>query len=134
MVNKLAANHSADLATSAKTLIADTRSKLDRCVLVNLVSNLKNSKLQKRIDLADTVLREIPLKFQDHDGNYYDVTLDLLFKEDDAWVLVDYQALRINRKSDLNKEKQKYESQLSLYKQGLRKIGLNVKESVLALN
>ncbi len=132
MANKLLANHSADLATSAKTLIADTGSKIDRCVLIKIVNNLKKKALQKRIDNAGTVLRDIPLKFQHHDGIFYDGMIDLLFKEDDGWVLVDFQAIRVNRKCNINKVNQEYERQMSIYTEGLRKIGINVKESVLA--
>jgi len=132
MTNKLLTNHSADLAASAKTLITDTGSKIGRCVLVKIVSDLKKQALQKRIDNADAVLREIPIKFQHHDGTFYDGIIDLLFKEDDGWVLVDYQAIRINRKSNPNKLNQKYTKRMSLYTKGLRKIGINVKESVLA--
>jgi len=134
MANKLLANDSAGLAASAKTLITDTVSKIGRCVLVKIVSDLKKTALQKRIDNAGEVLREIPIKFKHHDGTFYDGVIDLLFKEDDGWVLVDFQAIRVDRKYDINKQKQKQEKRMSLYRKGLRKIGICVKESVLVSN
>ncbi len=131
MANKLLASHSVDLATAAKTLIADMGVNTERCVLVKIVSNLKRKALQKRIDNASTVLREIPLKFQHNSGIFIDSMIDLLFEEDDGWVLVGYQAIRVDRKCNQNKVKQKYTRQMSLYTEALRKIGINVKESVL---
>lgn len=132
LANKLLANPTADLATAAKTLIADTGSNIDRCILVKIVSNLGKTALQKRIDEADIVLREIPIKFQHRDGVFHDGVVDLLFKEGDEWVLVDYQAIRVNQKCHSGLSDQKHRERMLGYAEGLRKMGIRIKASLLA--
>ncbi len=133
LVNKLLANHSTDPATAAKTLIADAGSRIERCVLVKIVERLKKTDLQKRIEQSDAVMREVPIKFQNKDGIYLDGVIDLLFKEADQWVLVDYQAIRLNHQGNCHKEDQHHRERMARYSRGLRRMGIHVKESILAL-
>lgn len=133
LVNKLLANHSTDPATAAKTLIADAGSRIERCALVKIFESLKKNALQKRIDDADAVMREVPIKCQNKDGVYLDGVIDLLFKEAGKWVLVDYQAIRLNPQDHCDKADRHHRERMARYVRGLRQMGIHVKESILAL-
>ena len=120
-----------DLKTAAKTLIENEKVKIETTELVSIVKSLHKKNLSKRIEKSKTVLREVPIKFKSSDGIFYDGNIDLLFEEDDGWVLVDYKAITVADEKEKKRVEGKYRGQLQIYAEGLKKVGIKVKESMI---
>ena len=119
-----------DLKTAAESLIKNEKVNLAPDKLVSVVEQLKENKPTQRIANAKTVLREVPIKYSSGDI-YYDGVIDLLFEEDDGWVLVDYKTVKIKNEKELKKIETTYKHQLQAYAEGLKKIGVNVSEKII---
>ncbi len=72
------------------------------------------------------MLREVPIKFKGSDGIFYDGNIDLLFEENDGWVLVDYKTIKIANKEEEKEVEKKYKGQLQIYAEGLKQVGIKV--------
>jgi len=72
----------------------------------------------------------VPIKYSSGDI-YYDGVIDLLFQEEDGWVLLDYKTVKIKNEKELKKIKTAYKYQLQAYAEGLKKIGINVFEKII---
>ncbi len=119
-----------DLKTAAENLIKNENVNLFPDELVSVVEQLKKNEPTQRIANAKTVLREVPIKYSSGDI-YYDGVIDLLFEEEDGWVLVDYKTVKIKNEKELKKIKTAYKHQLQAYAEGLNQIKLNVKENII---
>jgi len=119
-----------DLKTAAESLIKNEKVNLAPDKLVSVVEQLKENEPTQRIANAKTVLREVPIKYSSGDI-YYDGVIDLLFEEDDGWVLVDYKTVKIKNEKELKKIETTYKHQLQAYAEGLKKIGVNVSEKII---
>ena len=131
LVHKLMEINPSDLKTAAKTLIENEQVKIETAELVSIVKSLRKKDLLKRIEKSKTVLREVPIKFKNSDGIFYDGNIDLLFEEDDGWVLVDYKAITVADEKEKKRVEKKYRGQLQIYAEGLKKVGIKVKESMI---
>jgi len=120
-----------DLPLAARTLVENEKAKVDPEVLAKIAAGLQKEDLVQRVEKSKNVMREVPIKFKTDEGLYYDGTIDLLFEEEDGWVLVDYKAITIANKDDEVDVQKKYQGQLQKYAEGLKQVGLNVKESLL---
>lgn len=85
-----------------------------------IVNKIREHSVYQRALKAKEVHRELPIKFTDEDNNIYDGVIDLLFRENDKWILADY---KISQKNE-NILKNKYEKQLRAYSYGLKQSGL----------
>jgi ATP-dependent helicase/nuclease subunit A len=96
--------------------------------VLKTVEVFKESDLFQRINRADPYFAEIPFSFsvskghplypENREGDVF-ITgiIDLIFKEDDQWVIVDFKTDRVNSDEDVKKLATHYNSQLQLYKQ-----------------
>ena len=85
-----------------------------------LVERALKSELFKRVSQADEVYRELPFAAGTLDGK-----IDLLFREGDRWVLVDY-------KTDAQPDAERYRAQMQAYATALRLVaGIAVAEQWL---
>ena len=76
-------------------------------------------------------MREVPLKFKTTGNVYYDGNIDLLFEEDDGWVLVDYKTITVSDKQEEKKVQKKYQTQMGIYAEGLKQPGMKVKDILI---
>ena len=109
--------------------------------VVKVINDFKESKLWTRIKQSENVLTEVPFKLKinkdkdlynfvkdnmnsieeevDFDNKKGDIILsgviDLVFKEDDERVIVDYKTDRAEDDSEIKKLKEAYEPQVELY-------------------
>ena len=82
------------------------------------------SDLLARVRKSAQVLREVPFSSRTDTG-LLEGKIDLLFREDDNWVLVDY-------KTDSRIDADRYRAQLEAYKQAVKHIaGVDVHETLL---
>jgi len=128
LAHKLMEIDPSDLFTAAKTLIKTEGLEIDPLLLSNVVTSLKKNEPSDRISKAQNVLREVPIKYKSEENTYYDGIIDLLFEEENGWVLVDYKTISIKNDSEAQKAKEKYKGQLKIYQDGLEMMGLKVKE------
>ena len=119
------------MKTAAKTLIENEKVDIDPSDLVVLVKALRKKDLMDRLKKAKNILREVPIKFKGTDDVYYDGSIDLLFEEDDGWVLVDYKTITVSDKQEEEKVQKKYQAQMGIYSEGLRQIGMKVKDVLI---
>ena len=85
-----------------------------------LVERALQSELFKRVAQADEVYRELPFVAGTMEGK-----IDLLFREGDRWVLVDY-------KTDAQSDAERYRTQMQAYVTALRQVaGIDVAEQWL---
>lgn len=106
--------------------------------VINYLTNLRNSQLWDEIQTADEVLTEVPftLKVDKQDSLYALITknpedhhpffvkgiIDLIYKKNGEWMIVDYKTDRAKRKEDYEKLQAFYSAQLSFYKQAWKEI------------
>ncbi|HOC38446.1 MAG TPA: UvrD-helicase domain-containing protein [Thermodesulfobacteriota bacterium] len=119
------------LETAARTLIKNERSDIFPEQLLTVCRALHKEQLQERLARAKAVFREVPIKFKAADGFHYDGVIDLLFEEQDGWVLVDYKAVSVGNDSEAQTLADRYRNQLELYAEGLGQLGLTVKDCLL---
>ncbi|MCL7748755.1 UvrD-helicase domain-containing protein [Halalkalibacter alkaliphilus] len=92
------------------------------------IESFKSSDLFQRIQQADTSFAEMPFSFCVNNGHplypengqgdvYITGIIDLVFKEEEQWVIVDFKTDRVQAEEDLNKLATHYTPQLQLYKQ-----------------
>ena len=85
-----------------------------------LVRRARESDLWQRMERAETIYRELPFALPEMDGK-----MDVLFREQGRWVLVDY-------KTDAQPDPAKYSAQMNAYAAALQQIaGLTVAEKLL---
>ncbi len=90
-----------------------------------MVERALKSELLERVRRAAEVYRELPFALAQPDGALLEGKLDLLFRENNRWVLVDY-------KTDPRPESEKYRAQMRAYREALaRTAGVEVAESLL---
>jgi len=96
--------------------------------LVELLDSFINSALWQRVCAAEEVLVETPFGFWE--GSQYSTGIvDLAFREDCGWVLVDYKSDLIESDDHIKDLVQSYRSQVNLYRKGWQKIaGANVND------
>jgi ATP-dependent helicase/nuclease subunit A len=78
---------------------------------------------------AKNILREVPIKYRDSSGIYFDGIIDLLIEQKDGWVIVDYKVISANYTDE--ELRRKYSDQFNIYAEGLKQIGFNIKETIL---
>lgn len=89
-----------------------------------LVERALKSELLQRVARADEAHREVPFAIATKDG-LMEGKIDLLFREDDRWTLVDY-------KTDAKPEPEKYRAQMEAYADALRQTAdIRVSETLL---
>jgi len=121
-----------------------------------IIKEFKKSKLWKRIMKADEVLTEVSfkIKIDNEDDIYHFIKLntkedtfkdnpeniiitgiiDLVFKEKDSWIIVDYKTDIVKDSSKINKLKEAYMPQLVLYERIWENLNnVNVKERLIKL-
>jgi ATP-dependent helicase/nuclease subunit A len=95
-----------------------------------LLQTVLDSSLFARVKSADEVLREVPFSVK-RDGGMVEGYMDLLFREGEKWVLVDYKTDRVT-KSDAENYARNYKSQLDAYAEALEKIAkIRVAEKIV---
>jgi ATP-dependent helicase/nuclease subunit A len=106
--------------------------------VLNYLTDLRSSKLWDELQTADEVLTEVPfsLKIEKKDLLYGEITknpegqhpyyvkgiIDLIYKKDGEWKIVDYKTDRAKRKEDYEKLQAFYRPQLTFYKQAWEEI------------
>lgn len=106
--------------------------------VLNYLTNLRTSELWDEIQTADEVLAEVPftLKVEKKDILYTYITkspeekqpffvkgiIDLIYKKNGEWKIVDYKTDRAKRKEDYEKLQAFYSTQLSFYKHAWEEI------------
>lgn len=106
--------------------------------VLNYLTNLRTSELWDEIQTADEVLAEVPftLRVEKKDSLYALITknpeekqpffvkgiIDLIYKKNGDWKIVDYKTDRAKRKEDYEKLQAFYSKQLSFYKQAWEEI------------
>ena len=131
LTHKLMETNPSNLQKAAKTLIENEKVALDPSALVARVKALRKKALLDRLKKAKTILREVPLKFKTTGNVYYDGNIDLLFEKDDGWVLVDYKTITVSDKQEEEKVQKKYQAQMGIYAEGLKQIGMKVKDVLI---
>jgi ATP-dependent helicase/nuclease subunit A len=100
--------------------------------VLKYVRNLKASELWDELQLAEEVLTEVPFTLKvEKDNALYSIitknpehrhpfyvkgTIDLIYKRNDVWYIVDYKTDRAKREEDYEKLQTFYSSQLQFYK------------------
>lgn len=96
------------------------------------VERALQSDLMQRAARADAILRELPLTTISHDDDHTVIMngiADLVFREDERWVLVDYKS-----DAEMNdRRRQKYTRQLQQYALMLQRAGIPIDEAYLLL-
>ena len=130
------------------TELNENNVKKDKAVIAQkLVSNFKKDSIYNRIKKSEKVLCEVPfsLKINKDEKEFNNLVemkessqalvsgiIDLVFKEDDGWVILDYKTNVMDKKEDLETLKKYYSNQLKLYSVAFEKIsGEKVKSRVL---
>jgi len=131
LAHKLMEANPSNLQKAARTLIENEKVALDHSDLVARLKALRKKALLDRLKKAKTILREVPIKFKGPDSVYYDGSIALLFEEDDGWVLVDYKTITVSDKQEEEKVQKKYQAQMGMYSEGLRQIGMKVKNVMI---
>lgn len=106
--------------------------------MITYLTNLRTSEIWDEIQTADEVLTEVPftLKVEKNDSLYAQITMnpedkhpffvkgiiDLIYKKNGEWNIVDYKTDRAKRKEDYEKLQTFYSAQLSFYKQAWEEI------------
>ena len=106
--------------------------------VIHYLTNFQTSKLWDELQTADEVLTEVPftLKVKKQDSLYSQITkkpedqqpfyvkgiIDLIYKKNGEWNIVDYKTDRAKRKEDYDKLQAFYRSQLAFYKQAWEEI------------
>ncbi|NOZ87472.1 MAG: UvrD-helicase domain-containing protein [Deltaproteobacteria bacterium] len=104
---------------------------------VLVVKRVRDSGLWDRLKKSRTRMAEVPLYIKGSIIGRSDVDLvrgviDLVFEEEDGWVVVDYKTDKVRNERHLEELKDYYGPQLKLYAKALQQgFGLNVKESFL---
>jgi len=129
--HKLMEINPSNIQKAAGTLIENEKVALDPSDLIARVKALRKKTLLDRLKKAKPILREVPIKFKGPDGVYYDGSIDLLFEEDDGWVLVDYNTITVSAKQEEKKVQKKYQAQMGIYAEGLKQIGMKVKDVLI---
>jgi ATP-dependent helicase/nuclease subunit A len=131
LAHKLLEISPSDLQAAAETLLKNEKIAMEPSHLVSVVNALEQETLKARLSGAKTILREVPIKFKASDNLYYDGNIDLLFEEDDGWVLVDYKTVSVSDKESEEKVRKKYQAQMAIYAEGLKNLGLRVKDIMI---
>ena len=131
LAHKLLEISSSDLQTAAETLLKNEKIAMEPSHLVSIVNALEQDTLKTRLSRAKSILREVPIKFKASDNLYYDGNIDLLFEEDDGWVLVDYKTVSVSDKESEEKVRKKYQAQMAIYSEGLKQLGFKVKDIMI---
>jgi len=131
LTHKLMETNPSNLQKAARTLIENEKVALDPSDLVARVKALRKKALLDRLKKAKTILREVPIKFKGSGDDYYDGNIDLLFEEDDGWVIVDYKAITIGDEEEEQKVQKTYRAQMEIYSEGLKQVGIEVKERLI---
>jgi ATP-dependent helicase/nuclease subunit A len=125
LLETLIKNESALPDTIDALLESDRDDYITRAFLEGIIENFKERKLYDRIRKSDAVYTEVPFSFKvlaggSFAGNtftqdtYVNGIIDLVFKEDGKWIIMDYKTYSETEAShDLRKL---YEPQLSAYK------------------
>jgi ATP-dependent helicase/nuclease subunit A len=114
LTHKLMEANPSNLQKATATIVKNENVKMDPSHLISLVKALRKKSLVKRLNHAKTILREVPIKFKTPGNVYYDGSIDLLFEEDDGWVLVDYKTIIVSDKQQEQKVRKKYKAQMGM--------------------
>ncbi|TMW73484.1 UvrD-helicase domain-containing protein [Alteribacter natronophilus] len=103
-----------------------------------VLNSFIHSDLWKRMEQSDQVLTEVPFMYRETEqtgsipARYLNGIIDLIFREEGEWVVVDFKTDRLKNESDLKELKTYYQSQLHAYTGAWEKMtGQKVKESFL---
>ena len=81
----------------------------------------KQGKILQKLNELDEVYCEVPFSYKENDIIYTGV-IDLIYKENDQWYIIDY---KTNKENDINKLEEHYKGQLEIYKKAFKKITSN---------
>jgi ATP-dependent helicase/nuclease subunit A len=124
----LRANHEKIEALAGRWIEEEGFSEANKEVLMELVERFIQSPLLKRVQRSAQKYFEAPFAFA-CDGHIIQGVIDLVFKEEKGWVIVDYKTDDFEKDAD---RKMKYQKQLQLYKQAWETIsGQKVAETIL---
>lgn len=116
-------------AIAKKKLANEGRPPEELSELLACVDSLMASELWKRAEAARERYFELPFSLVDNQKNVINGTIDLIFKEDDGWVVVDFKT--DDYEAD-PKRKEAYERQIEAYAEYWAEItGEKVKETML---
>lgn len=128
LVHKLLELQPEDIKTAAQSLIREAGSQVKPEALAERYLKVKE-KTDSICSGATNILREVPIKYRDDSGLYYDGIIDLLVEKDDGWLVIDYKILTAEYTQDELAEK--YKGQLNVYREGLEKLGMKVNDVIL---
>jgi ATP-dependent helicase/nuclease subunit A len=97
--------------------------------LTKLVTTYLNSDLFKRIQKSKQILNEVPFSYF-QDGILYEGYVDLMFEEQEGFVIVDLKTDNI-KESEIASRSDLYRDQLDIYAYALKQVGVKVKDKVL---
>lgn len=133
LVHRLLELDPPDMRASIRALLhgeSETlRAKADE--IADLAERFRATETLQRLKKARRILRELPIQFTDADGTRYDGVIDLLFEEEDGWVLVDYKIVELENEEDRKRLLQEYGKQMEAYDRGFKAMGIKVKERVI---
>ncbi|MCB0326600.1 MAG: UvrD-helicase domain-containing protein [Bdellovibrionales bacterium] len=99
--------------------------------MLHMLEVFFDSPMAQRIQNATQLYTEMPFSFFEK-GVLYEGSMDLVFLEDNQWVLVDYKSDQIRGPQDLAQKKILYTSQLEIYRRAIEKNPhAKVKEALL---
>ncbi len=123
----LRTNHEKIAALAGRWIEEEGFSEAHKAVLIELVERFIQSPLFKRIQRSGQKYFEAPFALAS-DGHITQGVIDLVFKEEKGWVIVDYKTDDFEKDAD---RKMKYQKQLQLYKQAWETIsGQKVAETI----
>jgi len=89
-------------------------------ILQGIVEKFRKSEIYERIKKSEKAYTEVPISVKDENNVYTTGIIDLIFKENDNWVIVDYKTCdKSHSKVDLYK---KYMAQIGIYKTAWEKV------------
>lgn len=106
----------AELARTEADRLGIEREAL-RSEVAELLAGFHGSELGARFGKLDIVARELALLLRDDDGTCWRGSIDLVYREDNAYVIADY---KTDRTSDEDTLRERYAGQLSVYARVVR--------------
>ena len=97
---------------------------------MRIMDRFVGSDLYQRMKIAKQVLPEMRITTRLEDGSLFQGVIDIVFEEEDGWVIVDYKTDHYKAEKDRLQLEQYYQSQLDAYKEVFSRIsGKAVKET-----
>ncbi len=108
-----------DLNTLIDLTLTENNLSLERKdEVLTILKNIKKSSLWQRIENAEIKITEVPFAYKvdkGHTPQLISGVIDLVFKEGDEWVIVDYKTDRVEEEKSLKALTAKYTEQIKAY-------------------